>query len=142
MLEIWRLWQETDNPEVELLMGRAATSMQAQNFGLARLLLDEVVETVPGFAEGWNRRATLLFLMGDHAQSLADIEKVLSLEPRHFGALAGRGRIHVAAERWAEALAAFEAAVAINPFLREKEQLIPQLRERMGGTKSADPAPR
>ncbi len=133
--EIWRLWHETDNPDVELLMERAAASMPSRNFGLARMLLDEVVEIAPRYAEGWNQRATLLFIMGDHGQSLADIEKVLELEPRHFGALAGRGHIHLAAERWQEAMAAFRAALAINPFLRERNRMIPLLEQRLGAGK-------
>jgi tetratricopeptide (TPR) repeat protein len=116
-------------------MERAKAAMDRLDYGLARMLLDEVVDIAADFAEGWNRRATLLFIMGEHAASLADIDRVLALEPRHFGALAGRGMIHVAAERWREALAAYRQALAINPHLGERHRLIPALEKRVEGQK-------
>ena len=131
--EIWRTWSEAGRPDVDALMARAGSGMQNQDFGLASLLLDEVVELAPGFAEGWNRRATLRYMMGDHDGSLADIEKVLALEPRHFGALSGRAMIHAAAERWKEALTAYRAALAANPFLPDRERMLAELQRRVEG---------
>ena len=131
--EIWRVWSLSGRPDVDALMARAGGGMQSRDFGLASLLLDEVVDIAPDFAEGWNRRATLRFMMSDHPQSLADIEKVLALEPRHFGALAGRAMIHIAAERWKPALEAYRAALAVNPFLLERHRIVPELERKVEG---------
>jgi tetratricopeptide (TPR) repeat protein len=70
--------------------------------------------------------------MSEHERSLSDIEKVLALEPRHFGALAGRGMIHAHAGRWKEALDAYRDALAVNPFLKERSTIVPELERRAG----------
>ena len=133
--EIWRVWNASGRPEVDALMTQASTAMGARDFALARRLLDEVVKLAPDFAEGWNRRATLRYLIGDHPGSIADIDKVLALEPRHFGAIAGRGLIHLATEQWKDALAAFRKALVLNPFLNERHQIIPRLETLLEGEK-------
>lgn len=128
---IWRLWSQSGRADVDALMARALSAMGSRDFGLASLLLDEVVELVPGFAEGWNRRATLRFLIGDHAGSLADIERALALEPRHFGALAGRAMIHAAAGRHREALTDYRRALTANPFLPDRHRVLPALERKL-----------
>jgi len=125
--EIQAIWDRSGSREIDLLMTKAAAAMQSLNYGLADILLEAVIDDAPLYAEGWNRRATLRFLMGDYTASLADIDKVLALEPRHFGALAGRGLIHMAGERWADALAAFRSALAVNPFMKERHEVVPEL---------------
>jgi Flp pilus assembly protein TadD len=86
----------------------------------------------PDWAEGWNKRATVYFMRGDHASSLADIDRVLALEPRHFGALAGQGLIRMAQGNYREALSAFRKALRHNPFLKERFELIPMLERKVG----------
>src|SRR6202008_5209667 len=76
-----------------LLMARAKAAMDAQQADVALKLLDSVVKLRPDYVEAWNRRATLYYLQNDYARSLADIQQVLSREPRHFAALAGLGMI-------------------------------------------------
>lgn len=129
--QIWATWSGSGKSDIDLMMAKASGAMQSRNYGLAVLLLDEVVDEAPLFAEGWNRRATLRFTMGDHAGALADVDKVLALEPRHFGALAGRGMIHMAAEKWEQALEAWRAALKANPFLKERHGVIPELQRRV-----------
>ena len=99
---------------------------------LAMPVLDDIVARAPNWAEGWNKRATVLYLMGEHDRSLADIDRVLALEPRHFGALAGLGLIRIEKGETREALAAFRRALAVNPFLRERFSLIPALEKQLG----------
>ncbi len=95
-------------------------------------ILDDIVKRLPNWAEGWNKRATMLYIMGEHDRSLADIERVLALEPRHFGALAGIGLIRMDKGEYREALAALRKALAINPFLKERHGLIPALEKEVG----------
>ncbi len=113
--EIWTIWYEHDDRAIVLLMRQGRGAMVRRDFTGALRSFDQVVKIAPGYAEGWNARATLYYLMGEHQASLADIEKTLALEPRHFGALSGRGLVFVALERWEAALEAFEAALAVNP---------------------------
>lgn len=112
---IWRIWTEVDNEPVRSLMAASARAMERQDYPAALTRLDTVVQLAPDYAEGWNRRATARYLAGDYEGSLADIKRVLALEPRHFGALAGRGLCLVELNRLEEALSAFDAALEINP---------------------------
>ena len=99
---------------------------------LAMPALDDIVARAPDWAEAWNKRATVLYLIGEHDRSLADIERTLALEPRHFGALAGIGLIRIAKGEHRAALAAFRRALAVNPFLKERFALIPALEREVG----------
>ncbi len=130
--EIWKLWQQSGDAEIDELMSRAVLVMGQGLPALALPLLDDIVRRRPDWAEGWNKRATVLYLMGEHDRSLADIERVLALEPRHFGALAGMGLIHIAKGRHREALAIYRRALGINPFLRERYGVIPALEREIG----------
>ncbi len=84
-------------------------------------------------AEGWNKRATVHYLMASHQESLGDIERTLALEPRHFGALSGRGLVNLALGREEAALQAFEAALQIYPHLPGAKSHIKALREKLKG---------
>ena len=130
--EIWRVWLQSDRPDLDELMDQASRLMGAGLAPLALPVLDDLVKRAPGWAEAWNKRATALYLAGEHDRSLADIERVLALEPRHFGALAGLGLIHIARGQHREALAAYRRALAVNPFLKERHELIPVLEQRVG----------
>lgn len=129
--QIWQLWSQSGRGDVDVLMLQAGSAMGQRQYGMASILLDEVVELAPDFAEGWNRRATLRWMMDDHAGSQADIDKVLALEPRHFGALTGRAMMLVEAERFREALMVYRRALAVNPFLAERHQIIPMLEKKI-----------
>ena len=129
--QIWKLWQHSGNPELDAALERA-TLIMGQVPALALPVLDDIVTRAPGWAEGWNKRATVLYLMGEYDRSLADIDRVLALEPRHFGALAGIGLIRIEKGEPREALAAFLRALAVNPFLRERFGIIPALEKKLG----------
>ena len=129
---IWEVWMRSGRADVDRLMEEGIGYLSVRQLGAAHDRFSEAIEAAPGFAEAWNKRATVLFLMSEHEQSLSDIEKVLALEPRHFGALAGRGMIHAQAGRWKEALDAYYQALAVNPFLKERATIIPELERRAG----------
>jgi tetratricopeptide (TPR) repeat protein len=130
--KIWKLWQQSGDAELDEQLNRAILLMGQGIGALAMPILDDIVKRRPDWAEGWNKRATVLYLMGEHDRSLADIERVLALEPRHFGALAGIGLIRTAKGEYREALAAFRKALAANPFLKERHGIIPALEKQVG----------
>ena len=89
--------------------------MAYRNYPSALESFEEMVDLVPEFAEAWNKRATVHWLLGNYQDSLSDIDKTLALEPRHFGALSGRGQVYVDLEEWDLALKAFEDALEVYP---------------------------
>jgi tetratricopeptide (TPR) repeat protein len=129
--QIWTIWSASINPEVNRLMDDGVTAMATQDYRAALTDFTKVIEIAPDFAEGWNKRATVLWLVGDYDGSLADVDKTLALEPRHFGALAGLGHIYAALEREEEALAAYEKALAVNPHMPGIIASIEQLKQRL-----------
>lgn len=130
--QIWRHWFEVDNAQARQLMNQAQLARRAGAFDDALAFLDRIVKLAPDYAEGWNQRATVLFMLRRDDESVADIQRVLALEPRHFGALSGLGLIHLRARNWPAALVALERALAVHPFLSQRT-LIPKLREHLKG---------
>ncbi len=114
---IWSVWLETGDAELDALMRYGMFLMRNGNLQEAAAAFDRIVETAPDVAEGWNKRATVLYLMGRFDASLADCMKVLELEPRHFGALSGLGLIHVALDDAESALHWFREALRHNPHM-------------------------
>jgi tetratricopeptide (TPR) repeat protein len=90
-------------------------------------IFDRVIAAYPDYPEPWNKRATLNFIMGREAASLADIDRVLELEPRHFGALSGRGMIYRNQKKYSLAIEAFREALAINPALQTLKDAISEI---------------
>lgn len=130
---IWHIWMTSDNDEVNRLMAAGSHAMAAQDYRAALAAFDRIVAIAPNFAEGWNKRATVYFVLGDYAASLRDIDRTLALEPRHFGALTGLGLVHSELGEAAAALNAFERALAINPHMPNVRRNVETLRKRIGG---------
>ena len=91
--EIWKEWMKIDDPEIEKIMNSIPYFFQTQKYDEAIKALDYVIEINPNYSEGYNKRATFYFMMGEYENSMQDIEATLLLEPRHFGALDGMSRI-------------------------------------------------
>ena len=128
---IWANWGRNESVTAEVLLGQATKAMNAEEFETAEEILDRLITARPEYAEAWNRRATLHYLAKRYAKALADIDKVLELEPRHFGALAGRGMIYEAMDKPDEALAAYREALTMNPYMAgvtDKVKLLEKLR--------------
>lgn len=130
---VWERWLSTEDDDVRLLLLRGIAFMGRGELDRALAAFDAVVERAPGFAEGWNKRATVHFLLDDYPSSIADIERTLALEPRHFGALSGLGQIYLGLGDERRALKAFEAALSIDPHLAAVRAAVERLRKELEG---------
>ena len=130
---IWLLWLHSDDKAVNRLMAQGVIAMQRGALDRALERFDTIVERAPEFAEGWNKRATVLYMMGRHRESVADVRHVLSLEPRHYGALSGLGLILVALDREEDALTWLRRALELNPYLDGIRLLADRIGERLKG---------
>ena len=128
--KIWELWSRSDSATAEVLLGQAVVAMGAADNAASLEILDRIIAAYPTYAEAWNKRATLHFMIGNYNTSLSDIAKVLDLEPRHFGALAGRGMIYQRQGKWSEALSAFREALSMNPNMVGVKNAVQELSKR------------
>jgi tetratricopeptide (TPR) repeat protein len=133
---IWARWRDSGSATANLLLQWADKAMEDEKNGLALDLLDQVVVLMPDFAEGWNRRATLHYAMGNHSKSMADINRVLTLEPRHFGAMAGMAAILDASGNDALALRAWEQMLEIYPANHQAQAKVGELADKLAGSKT------
>lgn len=124
---IWNLWMTSDSPTADALLAQAMRASAAKETGTALAILDNVIEVHPDYAEAWNKRATVYFLIGRYNDSLQDIEKVLELEPRHFGALSGLGMIKRQQGDLGAARAAFSEALSYNPHLEGVKRALEEI---------------
>jgi tetratricopeptide (TPR) repeat protein len=124
--QIWAIWFAPTVPDLAGRMKQAGAAQAGADAAKALDLLGGIIKDYPDYAEGWNQRATLNYELGNYDASLADIAKVLELEPRHFGALSGRVLIELKQGKRDDALKDMRAALAIDPYLSEKE-LFPEL---------------
>jgi hypothetical protein len=124
---IERVWLRSGSDTADLLMSRAVAAVQAKDMPLALELLDKVVAIEPDWAEGWNKRATARFMANDVSGSMADIDRVLRLEPRHFGALSGMGFILEREGLDKRALEVFRHVLAIYPGQPDIKKIVDRL---------------
>lgn len=120
--QIWAIWVNPTDPEIARRMDEIEQVRQRGDLDAVLAMLDDIVADFPDYAEGWNQRATIEFVMGDDEASLADIDEVLKREPRHFGALSGQALIFNRQGRRNLAVEAMRKALAIHPFLVEKSE--------------------
>jgi Flp pilus assembly protein TadD len=113
--QIWAIWLQHPNADVEQLMLVGTQRMNTQHYAEAMVVFNRLIENFPGYAEGWNKRATLHYLLGNLDESINDIEETLKLEPRHFGALSGLGMVHMQRKELSKAKRAFEELITVHP---------------------------
>ncbi len=133
--DIWAKWTNSGSASIDLMVGWANDAAEARKFDIALDFLDQVVLLQPDYAEGWNRRATVHFMMNDYAKAAADIERTLALEPRHFGALSGLAMILRSTDREAGALVAYEQVLAVYPANKEAQDAVAELSEKLAGNR-------
>jgi tetratricopeptide (TPR) repeat protein len=129
---IWSIWGQADDGAVQLLLQDGMSAMARRDLRGALAKFNQIIAIAPAFAEGWNKRATVHYLLGSYKESLADIERTLALEPRHFGALSGRGLVYMELEDEDLALESFEQALEVYPLLPGAARNAEILRGRLG----------
>jgi len=126
---IWQVWSRSGDPTVDGLFAVGVEQMHEGQAQAAISTFTEIIKLKPDFAEGWNKRATVYFFMGEYDKSLRDCDEVIKRNPKHWGALSGYGQIYLQLDKLEQALAYFERALAANPNLRQVEQMIEQLKQ-------------
>ncbi|OAP37832.1 hypothetical protein AU381_13755 [Sinorhizobium glycinis] len=129
-------WQESGSATVNLLMQSADKAITDDKKPVALDILDQVIVLAPSYVEGWNRRATLHYQMGNYRKSMSDINRVLAIEPRHFGAIAGMATMLEAAGKNELALRAWQQFLDIYPSDRKAQEQFGELAERLAGSRT------
>ena len=128
--KIWKIW--TTHPSEESLtslLAKGSYYMSQNQLTSAHNVFSKAIELDPKWAEAWNKRATVLYLMGNYELSQNDIDEVLKLEKRHFGALSGQGLVQMKLKNYEKALSSYERVKKIYPSMRSPKIMIPQIKE-------------
>jgi tetratricopeptide (TPR) repeat protein len=126
---IWQVWSRSGDADADSLLQIGIDQMNNGDGSAAVETFSKVIQKKPDFAEAWNKRATVYFLMGENEKSLKDCDEVIKRNPSHFGALAGYGQIYLRLDQPERALAYFRRALRINPNMRGVQQVIPELEQ-------------
>ena len=125
--KIWNIWHETNDIKIEADFYRGMESMRTRDFIMSIAFFTRVIEEKPNFAEAWNKRATVYYMMGDFDKSMYDINETLKLEPRHFGAMDGMGLIFMHLQQYEKAIKIYEQMLEIfpnNQTIKDKKKLM------------------
>lgn len=126
---VWQIWSRSGDAAIDKLFARGVEQMAAAQLDDALATFNQIVQRKPAFAEGWNKRATVYFMLGRHKESLKDCDEVLKRNRNHFGALSGAGQIHLQLGNAQQALDFFRRAVDVNPALEGPAKMIPLLED-------------
>ena len=127
----WQIWSRSGDAAIDRLFAQGVAQLQAAALAEALATFDRIVRLKPGFAEGWNKRATVYFLLDDSNKSLQDCDQVFKRNPRHFGALSGAGQMHLQRGDLRRALGLFKSALEVNPNLEGPAQMVPLIEQRL-----------
>jgi tetratricopeptide (TPR) repeat protein len=130
--QLWQIWFQQKGVYGLELLTRSQALAQAGRIDEAEALLTEIIEAQPDFAEAWNQRAILYFVLGQYRESLADCQKVIELNPIHFGALNGMGLCYAGLGEYAAAIQAFRKALEVQPYSVENQRLLLECTARLG----------
>ena len=126
---LWQVWSRSGDPEVDRLFQIGLERMREPAPQAAIRTFSEVIQKKPEFAEAWNKRATVYYLIGEYDKSLADCEEVIKRNPLHFGALSGFGMNYIQLRQLENALEYFQRALRVNPNLEQVEATVAALKE-------------
>lgn len=124
---IQQIWMDPKNDTTHFLMAKGIKAISEGDMETALEMFTVITEDDPDFAEGWNKRATLYFKLGDYTNSVSDIQKTLALEPRHFGAMSGMGMIFMETGNEEGALSAYRKALEVHPNLPAAKAMVERL---------------
>lgn len=124
---VWRHWSASGSDSVDLLMRYGLEALEVRELEEALRIFNHITSLAPGYAEGWHKRSTVNFILDDYQGALGDLEHVLRLEPRHFGALSGLAIILRELGDEQGALAAYRKALAVRPFLPGAQEAVAEL---------------
>ncbi len=130
--KIWQHWLVGPDDNADVLMSQIIAAMKARQLTLGLNLSDQLIDSSPNFAEAWNKRATLHYLVGDIDASVEDIKQTIALEPRHIGAISGLGLIFLQQRNYQNALEAFEQVLKISPQSESALRSIERVRDKLG----------
>ena len=128
-LQIWDIWHETNDPKINADFFRGIGLMHNGNLKESIKLFSKVIEKNPNFAEAWNKRATVFYMVGEFEKSQKDIDEVLKLENRHFGALAGQGLVNIKLENYDKAIKSYENVIEIYPSMNSSKIMIKHIKD-------------
>jgi tetratricopeptide (TPR) repeat protein len=131
--EIWIEWSKSGSPAEDLLLQRGKDALDMGDYPAAIEHFTAIIDHDPDFAEAWNARATAYYMAGEFGPSVADIGKVLTLNPRHFGALSGLAMILEESGKPEKALEVYRAALAIHPHLQGATEAVERLSKEAEG---------
>ena len=131
--KIWKIWSihpSNDRRGYRLteLLAQGSFLMAKEELNKAYEIFSQIILVDPNWSEAWNKRATVLYLMGRHQDSLKDIDEVLKRESRHFGALSGQGLVQIELKNYEKAIKSYQAVQKIYPSIRSAKIMIPQLK--------------
>jgi tetratricopeptide (TPR) repeat protein len=119
---LWQRWHQAPDAAMSKLLREGIEAMERQDFQEAETLFTRLIRMAPDFAEGWNKRATLRFMVKDYEGSIADCGETLARNPNHFGALSGQGLCHMALGQHRAAADLFRRTLAVYPHLESARE--------------------
>ena len=128
--KIWKIWSTHPKDEnLTKLLQNGSDLVSKKKFFESIDIFTKVINFDPSWAEAWNKRATVFYLIGEFQKSQNDIDKVLELENRHFGALAGQGLVNIKLKNYEKAIESYKRALEIYPTMQSPEIMIKQIEE-------------
>jgi len=128
--KIWELWStHPSDQNLTRMLAEGSNLVNKKKFDQAIVVFSKVINLDPKWAEAWNKRATVLYMVGKFQKSQDDIDKVLELEERHFGALAGQGLVNIQLENYDKAIMSYKKAQQIYPKMKSPKIMIKQIEE-------------
>ena len=128
--EIWTLWSTHPNDDrLTAKLEEGSKLVREKNYIKAKEVFSDIINLDQSWAEAWNKRATVLYILGEFQKSQDDIDKVLALEQRHFGALAGQGLVNIQLKNYEKAISSYEQAKKIYPAMKSPEIMIEKIKK-------------
>ncbi len=130
-LSMWQIWSRSGDRAIDALYRRGVQQMEASRLREAVLTFSDIIRKKPAFAEAWNKRATIYYLLGEYELSLNDCDEVLKRNNNHFGALSGYGQIYLNLGDFERSMSYFERALKVNPNLPGAASMVQMLQQQL-----------